>query len=510
MSPPVYAVRKFQASRHAQFTDTGAAHFGKPPMLRRPAPVLIHRQIMLPQTRCLLSLATVACLTMPMPYALAQAGEEPPPLDELRELVNAYSVIKNDYVSAEQSKTLFKAAIAGMVASLDPHSAYLDKDALTAEREFVSGQFFGVGVEAESRNGVLRVISAREGSPAELAGIKPGDVLVSVDGKPILGMTPEQVGRRLRGALDTPVTLTVSRRSSAAPLAFSLVRKQVTIPSVKGKIVAPGFGYIRIAEFQERTVEDLVRQVRELGAVDGSLQGLVLDLRNDPGGLVSAAIGVAAVFLPKDVAVVSIRGRLPDSVTTLYARREFYGPVKDPDPLTDLPALSKTVPLVVLVNAGSASAAEILAGALQDHRRATVLGTPSFGKGSIQEVRPLSPDTAIKLTVARYYTPAGHAIQATGITPDLAVRENRNADVSLREVDLDNHLSRNPDAPNDDAAGVSPGGASSGESEAARKAPADARAPEFGSKDDFALAQAIRHLRGQPVEVIKPKLALGR
>lgn len=414
------------------------------------------------------------------------------PLDALHELAAVYGLIKSDYVSPQDNKKLIDAAISGMVSSLDPHSAYLDQDAFAEQYEDMSGKFFGVGIEAESTNGIIRVITAREGSPAAVAGIKPLDVVLRVNGETIQGLSIDQVGRRMRGEIDTPVTLTVTRTGVDQPLTFKMIRQEVLTQSVKGKIVTPGYGWIRIAEFQERTVEDFVRQFSLLTAQDPKMKGLVLDLRNDPGGLVSSAVGICAAFLPQGTLVVSTRGRSTSSRGMFYASAEYYAMRSGSDPLADLPAMSKTMPLVVLVNAGSASAAEIVAGALQDQGRASIMGTPTFGKGSVQEIRRLSNNTAVKLTIARYYTPGGRSIQAKGITPDLAVGDRQTEFV--REANLDNHLARDPGSKSvpallplpDPLTTVIPGANS--------KPP-----PELGSEEDFPLTQAIRKLQGLSV-----------
>ena len=431
-----------------------------------------------------------------------QAGAESPPLNELRELANVFALIKSDYVSSRDSGKLIEAAIAGMVSSLDPHSSYLDKEAFAEQFEDISGKFFGVGIEAVAVNGVIRVITAREGSPAALAGIKPRDVVVRVNGDSIHGLSIDQVGRRMRGEIDTPVTLAVSRNGNDMPLTFRMIRKQVLTQSVKGKLVAPGLAWIRIAEFQQRTVGDFVQQFQALQAKDPQLKGLILDLRNNPGGLVSSAVGISAAFLPKGALVVATRGRAPASSGVMHASPEYYAMNNETDPLATLPALAKTIPMVVLVNAGSASAAEIVSGALQDHKRVTVMGARTFGKGSVQELRRISNDTAVKITIARYYTPAGRSIQATGITPDLAVGENQSD--YLREADLENHLSGDPGPKPMPAvpAIVKPDATiTSGE----RPASIDPTPPpEPGSSGDFQLAQAIRYLQGLPLVPKKP------
>ena len=440
-----------------------------------------------------ISMAVAAQVRVPGP-APAQVLTESLPLDALRELANVFALIKSDYVASQDSSKLIEAAIAGMVSSLDPHSSYLDKEAFAEQFEDISGKFFGVGIEAVSVNGVIRVITAREGSPAALAGIMPRDVVVRVDRDSIQGLSIDQVGRRMRGEIDTPVTLTVNRNGSDMPLTFRMIRKQVLIQSVKGKLVAPGLAWIRIAEFLQRTVGDFVQQFKALQAKDPQLKGLILDLRNNPGGLVSSAVGISAAFLPKGALVVATRGRALASSGVMHASPEYYAMGSETDPLAALPPMIKSIPMVVLVNAGSASAAEIVSGALQDHKRVTVMGAQTFGKGSVQEVRRISNDTGVKITIARYYTPTGRSIQATGITPDLAVGDSQSR--YLREADLENHLPGDP-GPNlipAVPAIVTPD-ATTASSE--RSASIDlAPPPEPGSSGDFQLAQAIRYLQG--------------
>jgi carboxyl-terminal processing protease len=277
------------------------------------------------------------------------------------------------------------------------------------------------------------------------------------------------------------------------------VRELIKQHSVKAKVIEPGYAWLRISQFQEPTVEDMAKKIKDLYAQDHALKGLVLDLRNDPGGVLPGAIGVSAAFLPKDVAVVSTNGQLDDSKATYYAKREFYGARPANDPLAKLPAAIKNVPMVVLINSGSASASEIVAGALQDYKRATIMGTQSFGKGSVQTVHQISADTGIKLTTARYYTPSGRSIQAKGIHPDLNVEETADGDglnvLQTREADLVKHLSNDKEA---EAVKVKIDGL---DEEARLIALAKkAKVLEYGSKDDFQLAQALNHLKGLPVK----------
>jgi carboxyl-terminal processing protease len=415
-----------------------------------------------------------------------------------------FGLIKTDYVEPVEDKKLLTEAISGMVSSLDPHSAFLDKKAFKELREGTQGKFVGLGIEVGMEDGYVKVISPIEDSPAFKAGLKSGDLITRLDSTPVKGMTLDEAVKRMRGEPNTKITLTVARKEEDKPLLITIVRQEIKVQSVKGKMIEPGFGWIRVSQFQEPTVEDLAKKINQLYQQDPGMKGLVLDLRNDPGGVLPGAIGVSAAFLPKDVPVVSTNGQLPDSKATYYARREFYGTRAGTDPLARLPEGIKKVKMVVLVNSGSASASEIVAGALQDYKRAVIMGTQTFGKGSVQTIRQLSADTAVKLTTARYYTPNGRAIQAKGIVPDLLVDEYADGDgmngLRLREADLQKHLS------NDKDKDAEKGAAIVDELEEAKRLSAleKKRKPmEFGGKDDFQLAQALNHLKGMPVQTSK-------
>jgi len=426
------------------------------------------------------------------------------PVEELRTLAEVFGMIKSDYVEAVEDKKLLTEAISGMVASLDPHSAFLDKKAFKELREGTQGKFVGLGIEVGMEDGYVKVISPIEDSPAFKAGLKAGDLITRLDSTPVKGMTLDEAVKRMRGEPNTKITLTVARKDEDKPLLITIVRQEIKVQSVKGKLIEPGFGWIRVAQFQEPTVEDLAKKINQLYQQDPALKGLVLDLRNDPGGVLPGAIGVSAAFLPKDQVIVSTNGQLPDSKAEYFGRREFYGTRAGVDPLAKLPEAVKKVKLVVLVNSGSASASEIVAGALQDYKRATIMGTQTFGKGSVQTIRQLSADTAVKLTTARYYTPKGRSIQAKGIVPDLLVDEYPDGDglngLRLREADLQKHLTNDKDKETDKGANVVD------ELEEAKRLSAleKKRKPlEFGSKEDFQLAQALNFLKGQPVQQSK-------
>jgi carboxyl-terminal processing protease len=454
----------------------------------------------------LVGLGLIAGIAGSMQFdALAQRqASSPLPVEELRTLADVFGLIKSDYVEPIEDKKLLTEAISGMVASLDPHSAFLDKKAFKELREGTQGKFVGLGIEVGMEDGYVKVISPIEDSPAFKAGLKSGDLITRLDTTPVKGMTLDEAVKRMRGEPNTKITLTVARKDEDKPLIITIVRQEIKVQSVKAKVVEPGYGWIRVSQFQEPTVEDLAKRINQLYQQDPGLKGLVLDLRNDPGGVLPGAIGVSAAFLPKDVAITSTNGQLPDSKATYYARREFYGTRAGVDPLARLPEAVKKVKMVVLVNSGSASASEIVAGALQDYKRATIMGTQTFGKGSVQTIRQLTADTAVKLTTARYYTPNGRSIQAKGIVPDLLVDEYPDGDglngLRLRESDLQKHLSNDTEKSADKGASIVD------ELEEAKRLAAleKKRKPlEFGSSDDFQLAQALNHLKGKPVQLSK-------
>ena len=435
--------------------------------------------------------------------AIAQKPlERDMPLAELRQLADVYGLIKSDYVESVEDKKLLTEAISGMVASLDPHSAYLDKKAYSDLREGTEGRFVGVGIEiSASEEGFIRVISPIEDSPAYRAGIKAGDLIMRIDTFSVQGLGMDGAVKKMRGEPHTKVTLTIRRKDAPQPLAITVTREQIVQKSVKAKIVEPGYAWLRISQFQEPTLDDMATKLADIYKKDPQLKGLVLDLRNDPGGLLQGAIGVSAAFLPKDAEVVSTNGQLADSKQKFYGRPEFYS-LRNDDALARLPAALKQVPMVVLVNTGSASASEIVAGALQDYKRAAIIGSQTFGKGSVQTIRPLTADTAVKLTTARYYTPKGRSIQAKGIVPDFLVDENADGDglngLRVREADLDKHLSNDRDK--EDAKS-----ANDELEEQMRIVAAERhRKPlEFGSSEDFQLQQALNHLKGLPMQLSK-------
>lgn len=455
----------------------------------------------------LIGLGVVAGIAVSLQFsAMAQKpADQPLPLEELRQLADVYGLIKSDYVEKVDDKKLLTEAISGMVASLDPHSAYLDKRAYAELREGSQGKFVGLGIEiGESEDGYIKIVAPIEDSPAWRAGIKPGDLISRLDNTPVKGMSLEDSVKKMRGEPHSKVSLTVLRKGEPEPLVFHLTREEIQQKSVKGKIVEPGYAWLRIAQFQDPTVDDLAAKITELYKQDPHLKGLVLDLRNDPGGVLQGAIGVAAAFLPKDAAIVSTNGQLSESRQIFYGRPEYYAVHNESDALAKLPAAIKQIPLAVLVNSGSASASEIVAGALQDYKRAQIIGSQTFGKGSVQTIRQLTADTAVKLTTARYYTPNGRSIQAKGIVPDVAVDEYADGDglnaLRPREADLDKHLANDRDQEGARARREEP------EEQLRLVAQEKKRKPlEYGSDDDFQLKQALNHLKGLPVQIAKPE-----
>ena len=441
--------------------------------------------------------------------AIAQRDRSPLPIEELRAFTEVFGAIKSNYVEPVEDKKLISEAINGMLTGLDPHSAYLDADAFKELQVGTQGQFGGLGIEVGMEDGFVKVVSPIEDTPAYRAGVKPNDLIVKLDDTPVKGMSLNDAVKKMRGKPNTPITLTISRKGEQQLIVLTLTRAVIKVQSVKSKVVEPGYGYVRVSQFQEATAESLAKSLENMFK-QGPMKGLVLDLRNDPGGLLYGAVAISATFLPQKALVVSTDGRTEDAKRKYFASPDDYlrGGGRD-DFLKNLPAAVKSVPMVVLINGGSASASEIVAGALQDYKRAVVMGTQSFGKGSVQTIMPLGNSTAIKLTTARYFTPSGRSIQAKGITPDIIVEEpGANPQARLREADLQRHLSNGKDkeVAEKDAAEKA---AAAAKARSATPAPADeaARKPpvELGSKDDFQLMQALAHLKGEPVKGQPPK-----
>ena len=439
---------------------------------------------------------------------VARGTLAPLPLEELQQLAAVFSMVKSDYVEPVDEKKLITDAISGMVNSLDPHSQYFDKKSFKEFREGTTGRFVGVGIEITQEDGLVKVVTPIEGTPAFKAGIKPNDLITKIDDTAVKGLSLNEAVKRMRGEPNTKVLLTIFRKDENRSFPVTITREEIRTQSVRGKVIEPGYAWIRLSQFQERTVEDFTRKLEEMYKQEPNMKGLVLDLRNDPGGLLDAAVAVSAAFLPENSNVVSTNGQLPESKFTYKASPEFYQRRGAGDPLKRLPAALKSVPLVVLVNEGSASASEIVAGALQDYKRGIIMGNQTFGKGSVQTVRPLGPDTGLKITTARYYTPSGRSIQAKGIVPDVMVDETEEGNVfsalRTREADLEKHLNSGQGAEVKDAAREKArDDARKRMEEEAKKPVADRKMPEYGSDKDFPLMQAINKLKGQPVMVSK-------
>jgi carboxyl-terminal processing protease len=438
------------------------------------------------------------------------AGGNPLPVEELRAFSTVFGLIKQSYVEPVEDKKLITEAIKGMVSGLDPHSSYLDAEAFKDMQIQTQGEFGGLGIEVSMEDGLVRVVSPIEDTPAYRAGVKPGDFIAKIDETPVQGMSLNDAVTKMRGKIGTSVTLTMLRKGEGKPIIVTLKRAVIKVQSVKSKMAEPGYGYIRIAQFQEHTTENVAQALEALYKENKvPLKGLVLDLRNNPGGLLNGAVGVSASFLAKDALVVYTEGRTPDSKIKLTASKENYLRENGKDDyFKNTPKDVKNVPLVILVNGGSASASEIVAGALQDYKRAIVVGTQTFGKASVQTIMPIDNKTALKLTTARYFTPLGRSIQLKGITPDIEVEEavlngkEQNA-FRIREADLGHRL----DNPNDKDAGNKK---TASETKAEIKAEAKKLKPvasetaeenprELASKNDYQLQQALNILKVQQI-----------
>lgn len=438
--------------------------------------------------------------------AVAEKTENPQlPLDDLRAFAEVFGKIKSDYVEPVEDKKLFAEAISGMLTGLDPHSTYMDVYAFKDMQAATQGEFGGLGIEVGMEDGLVKVISPIEDSPAYKAGIKSGDLIVKLDDTPVKGMNLNDAVKHMRGKPDTSIVLSVFRKNETKPLSFTLIRAIIKNKSVKYKLTEPGYAYARVTQFQEHTGEDLAKAIKAMYDENkGPFKGFVLDLRNDPGGLLNGAVGVAAAFLPKDALVVYTEGRAPDSKMQLTVSPENYARGgAEKDYIKDLPADLKTVPMAVLINSGSASASEIVAGALQDHKRATLLGTRSFGKGSVQTIMPMNNGAAIKITTARYFTPKGRSIQAKGIVPDYIIEDGTDQSNNMYEADLNHHLSN----PIDPKAGEVKGVASTTKDKTNEQKYAETKGPiEPATKDDIQFMQAMNFLKGFPVAHTETKV----
>ncbi len=421
------------------------------------------------------------------------------PLQEIRQFTSVFNAVKDYYVDEVSDKELLEFAVEGMVSGLDPHSNFLDPKGFEDMNEATHGAFGGLGIEVTKDSAGVRVISPIDDTPAARAGIRAGDIITKIDGEATADLPLDDAVKLMRGEPKTKIRLEVARKGEMKPLQFTLERAMIKTQSVRMKELADGIGYIRISQFQERTAEDLAENLNKLEK-SGHLKGLVLDLRNDPGGLLQAAIGVCAAFLPANADIVSTKGRTPQSDYVFKAVESDYRSGNAVKALSALTPKAKTVPIVVLINSSSASASEIVAGALQDHKRATILGDRSFGKGSVQTILPMTfgdKTVAVKLTTARYYTPSGRSIQARGIEPDLYVDDTPKGNYptfQVREADLAHHLAnQQKNAKEEDSLPYDDNDA--------------VKSPDwtytFGDDKDWQLTQALNQLKGAKVELSK-------
>jgi len=427
-----------------------------------------------------LSLGMVLGAGMTLYSSVFAKNDEPAvsalPLEDLRAFSEVFGKVKSDYVETVEDDKLLENAIKGMLSGLDPHSSYLNKEEFKEMRIGTDGKFGGLGIEVTMENGFVKVVSPIDDTPAERAGIKSGDVIVRLDDTPVKGMTLNDAVKIMRGEPDTSIMLTIVRDGESAPLKIKVVRDIIRIQSVRGRLLEPGYAYLRITQFQSATGTSLRKKLSDLKKENGeALNGIVLDLRNNPGGVLNASVSVADAFVTKGK-IVYTEGRVKDS------RLTFNASPND---------IANDAPIVVLVNGGSASASEIVAGALQDHKRGIIMGTKTFGKGSVQTILPMNNGAALKITTARYYTPSGRSIQAEGIEPDLIVEQLELAKKDepevdrLREEDLRKHL------------GNGNGDAAAGDNKEAEDGKDTALA------DDYQLNEALNLLKG--VNIVRLK-----
>jgi carboxyl-terminal processing protease len=403
------------------------------------------------------------------------------PVEELRTFSDVFGRIKNDYVEDVEDSELLNNAIRGMLSGLDPHSSYLDQEQFKELQVGTTGEFGGLGIEVGMEDGFVKVISPIDDTPAQRAGIKAGDLIIRLDDTPVKGLTLNDAVKIMRGKPGTVLRLTVVREGVDQPLKIDIKRDVIKVKSVKQRMLDEGFGYVRISQFQSKTADNMVEAIEAMKKeAGGSLKGLVLDLRNNPGGVLNGAVAVSDAFLKKGL-IVYTEGRVNDSKLRFNAT---------PDDILD------NAPLVVLVNQGSASASEIVSGALQDHRRAIIVGSRTFGKGSVQTILPLSNGTAVKLTTARYYTPSGRSIQAEGIEPDIALDQVQVSAVErsfepIKEADLSGHLD-NGNGKKDAKKAAKKGAKKAGDQSADEEEPL--------AQSDYQLYEALNLLRGLAIQ----------
>jgi carboxyl-terminal processing protease len=413
--------------------------------------------------------------------------------ESLEAFTNILSIVKKNYVEDVNTKSLVGGAINGMLSSLDPHSAYLTPDLYKELQMDTQGRFGGLGIEITIRGGILTVVSPIEDTPAAKAGVKPGDQIFKIEDEFTKDMTLVDAVKKMRGPKGTKITISVRREGVADLINFTLMRDTIRVQSVRSRNLEEGYGYIRLAQFQERSDRDLHRAVEKLAAEKAGLKGLVLDLRNNPGGLLTQAVRIADLFLDSGM-IVYTEGRIESQKQKYFAQKE--GSWLD-------------FPVVVLVNGGSASASEIVAGALQDHKRAVVLGTKTFGKGSVQTILPLDDSSALRLTTARYFTPKGRSIQAMGIVPDIIVESTPQQEAkveekrrqSLREENLPGHLHNQQQSPSPQP--------EQGEKEKEKQIPPSAPTGDDSIDNDAQLKRALDLLKSWDVfkQLVQKKAA---
>jgi carboxyl-terminal processing protease len=403
-------------------------------------------------------------------FAERKDALEPLPLEELHNFAEIFGRIKSDYVEQVDDKKLIEDAIQGMLSGLDPHSAYLTPESYKEVRIGTEGEFGGLGIEVSMENGFVKVVSPIDDTPAQRAGMRAGDLIIRINDQAVKGLSLNDAVQQMRGKPGTDITLTLVRDGVEAPFEVTLTRAVIVIRSVRSRLLEDGYAYVRISQFQANTADAMRSAIGELKKESGDeLKGLVLDLRNNPGGVLNAAVAVSDAFLEKGK-IVYTEGRVQDSQLTFNATPGDF---------------INHAPMVVLVNEGSASASEIVAGALQDQKRAVIMGTKTFGKGSVQTILPMRSGAALKITTARYYTPGGRSIQAKGIEPDVVVedlkvsRRESKGTQPLREADLSGHLEN---------ATVPPGASATG-SDATTQA-------QFKPEDDYQLNEALNLLKG--------------
>jgi len=421
------------------------------------------------------------------------------PIDELRTFAEVFGKIKSDYVEPIEDKKLLNEALNGMLSGLDPHSTFLDLDHFKDLQQGTSGDFGGLGIEVGMEDGYVLVVSPIEDTPAYKAGLKSGDLIMKLDSTAVKGLSLTEAVKLMRGKPGSSIVLKVLRKGLDSPFDIKVTRAQIKTKSVKAKIVEPNYAYIRLTQFQERTGEDLAIALKKLRTENKfAFNGIILDMRNNPGGLLNVSVAVSAAFLKEGDLVVYTEGRAPDSKMNLTTSPENFIRSKEDNFLKDLPADIKDTPMVVLINNGSASASEIVAGALQDHKRALIVGTRSFGKGSVQSILPMANGTAIKLTTARYFTPNGRSIQGKGIEPDIIVEDGMES-FAVRESDLNNRLSNPEDAKKEENSKlkeVNDGPTGDGPTGDGAAALRNFKPTKFGEKDDKQFMEALNILKG--------------